>query len=439
MRSFYGSHIYINIANFNEIIEREEKKTKNVIHSLHALDTYFRSIECVGRKYFGNEFVAEKITNSRLHLVIQGELSEIKGNNVLQLAGFAYILAMLFTHIGKYNSLDQFEIQIGCDYGKVRWFEFSAGEYREETSIGFSANYAAKLQSTSSLNTIRLSEDVYNCLPENTLKLFEKISDERLKKYTDSPCYTATLSSCADLFSYTSESELAHEIAENVNLEDIQMRSINSQLRFERLSKTSCVKFDGVAVMADVRGSTQKFKDDDSNIDQMAELLKNILLTMYTTMTEKGTHVQFQGDKEFAVFNKTETRNCAKDTVIASLKLLDRIPTLTVQIGEGQAYGTMFASKIGANGERDNVIIGSVVNRADENEDLRAEEHQLVIDRNTYLFIQTNDPILASLFSSKDQYTWYTEAGYKDYLSKVQTENFRKSTESRSYNGAWNR
>ena len=99
----------------------------------------------------------------------------------------------------------------------------------------------------------------------------------------------------------------------------------------------------------------------------------------------------------------------------------------------------MFASKIGANGERDNVIIGSVVNRADENEDLRAEEHQLVIDRNTYLFIQTNDPILASLFSSKDQYTWYTEAGYKDYLSKVQTESFRKSTESRSYNGAWNR
>lgn len=40
-----GIHFYINISNMNEIIIDEEETQHSVTHSLHALDTYFTSIE----------------------------------------------------------------------------------------------------------------------------------------------------------------------------------------------------------------------------------------------------------------------------------------------------------------------------------------------------------------------------------------------------------
>ena len=47
MKRRKGIHFYINIRNFNNIILDEEAMTGNVTHSLHALDTFFSSIEKV--------------------------------------------------------------------------------------------------------------------------------------------------------------------------------------------------------------------------------------------------------------------------------------------------------------------------------------------------------------------------------------------------------
>ena len=41
-----GLHFYINISNFNDILEKEEEdKQTEPKHAIHALDTYFSSIE----------------------------------------------------------------------------------------------------------------------------------------------------------------------------------------------------------------------------------------------------------------------------------------------------------------------------------------------------------------------------------------------------------
>ncbi len=44
MNKITGIHFYINIVNFNNIILDEEAKTKEVTHSIHALDTFFSTI-----------------------------------------------------------------------------------------------------------------------------------------------------------------------------------------------------------------------------------------------------------------------------------------------------------------------------------------------------------------------------------------------------------
>ena len=55
MKRRKGIHFYINIRNFNNIILDEEAMTGNVTHSLHALDTFFSSIENYGKKEYGGK------------------------------------------------------------------------------------------------------------------------------------------------------------------------------------------------------------------------------------------------------------------------------------------------------------------------------------------------------------------------------------------------
>ena len=69
MQKQTGIHFYINIQEFAKIVCDEENKTGGVTHSIHALDTFFSSIENFGKKVSKN-LVVEKITGSRLHLYI---------------------------------------------------------------------------------------------------------------------------------------------------------------------------------------------------------------------------------------------------------------------------------------------------------------------------------------------------------------------------------
>ena len=70
MKRLEGIHFYINVENLNEVILDEEKKTNKVNHSVHAIDTYFSSIEHFGKTHFPETFVIEKITGSRLHMYV---------------------------------------------------------------------------------------------------------------------------------------------------------------------------------------------------------------------------------------------------------------------------------------------------------------------------------------------------------------------------------
>lgn len=60
MRRFEGVHFYVNVANFNEVVFDEETRLGKVNHSIHALDTYFSSIESFGKKNFPDRFVVER-------------------------------------------------------------------------------------------------------------------------------------------------------------------------------------------------------------------------------------------------------------------------------------------------------------------------------------------------------------------------------------------
>ena len=175
MRKQTGGHFYINILNFNDVVEAEEQTQKELKHSIHALDTFFSSIETYGKKYYANEFVVEKVTGSRLHMYVQTEDIQNAFSIIADISAYAFSLTdFMSSEIAKYKTLLKFSIQIGADFGRFYEFEFHSEEIEEMTTIGYPANFAAKLQNLAAKSQLNISEIMFDSLPLRQKNLFIK-------------------------------------------------------------------------------------------------------------------------------------------------------------------------------------------------------------------------------------------------------------------------
>ena len=448
MQKLSGIHFYINIVNFNQIILDEENRTGEVTHAIHALDTFFTSIETFGKK-LSKTFIVEKITGSRLHLYVVDEL--IPAFQVVkEVSAYAYKLSKYInTEIPKYKTLKDFFINVGVAHGLFYDFKFTTKEdYSETTSIGYAANFAAKLQALSSLNRFSISEDIYDTLPEDEKKGYEKIDEPSIQKYGQEKYYTIHLVHLSSLFSISdSEMIAAKDYANSANLGDIEFTEVRAPLNFRALSKKQCKKLEGIPVFADVRGFTCQFKEDDSNLDEMTRKTQQILESMYRISTQyHGIHVQFQGDRELSLYHNVPestvngctvpAEKCFKYAVLASMRMIDAVKPYSVHIGVGEDFGKLFATKIGARGEKDNILLGETVIRADEMEEKNAGEDQVVITSDVYNGLKNEDAYLASKFKKVNSY-FVATIGYQEYLRLASFRQQSNNTSQNKYNGAW--
>lgn len=448
MQKLKGIHFYINITNFNDIILDEESKTGEVTHAIHALDTFFTSVETFGKKQSKN-LVVEKITGARLHLYVVDDI-ESAFQVVKAVSAYSFKLAKyLNSDIPKYKTLKDFYINIGVAYGKFYDFEFTTKEgFSELTTIGYAANYAAKLQALSGWDRISISEDIYNALPEGEKKHFEKIDEPSIKKYDQDKYYTEHLVYIDSPVAITDvDMTTAKDYANSDNLKDIDFAAVRAPLNFRNLSKTQCKKLDGIPVFADVRGFTCQFEEDDSNLEEMAQKTQQILSAMYQVSTEHGgIHVQFQGDRELSLYHNIPGQNvngvyqseqkCFKAAILASMRMIDNVKPYTVHIGVGEDFGRLFATKIGARGEKDNILLGETVILADTMEDKHAGEDQVAITSEVYNGLKSEDANLANQFKKVGN-CFIATIGYKEYVSSVSFQQQRANTARNNYNGAW--
>ena len=191
-------------------------------------------------------------------------------------------------------------------YGKFYDFEFKTKEgFSELTTIGYAANFAAKLQALSGLNKISISEDIYNKLPADEQKKYEKLCEKTIEKYGKHKYYTAYLASIKSPVEITdADLQAAKNYANSDNLKDIDFAGVRAPLKFRDLNKTQCKKMEGIPVFADVRGFTSQFEEDDGNLEEMAKKTQELLEAMYRVNTEHGgIHVQFQGDRELSLYH----------------------------------------------------------------------------------------------------------------------------------------
>lgn len=450
MKRQEGIHFYINIVNFNDIILDEEAKTKKVTHAIHALDTFFSSVESYAKRLYGTTLTVEKITGSRLHLYVVDSIaaafSVVKAVSV-----FAYQLSgYINKEISKYKTLLDFRIQVGVAYGRFYDFDFTTREgYSELTTIGHAANYAAKLQALTGSSKISISENVYDCLSAAEQEDYTKITDESIIRYGHECYYTMCLSKLhSPVIIKSDEFDAIKKKVNFVNLDDIEYSGVRKALNYANISKTQIKSMRGIPVFADVRGFTCQFKEDDSNLAEMAQKTQSVLFSMYnTTVQHGGIHIQFQGDRELALYHdipETEDNNgvriaevrCFKQAILGAMRMIDAVKPLTLHIGVGEDYGKLFATKFGARGEKDNILLGATVIQADAMEDKHAEEDQIAITKKVYDGLVEEDKLLADQFKKVGDY-FVTTVGYQQFVQKRTFIQQKKNTDQGSYNRAW--
>ena len=434
-----GLHFYINISNFDKVVLEEEQWSGSVNHSIHELDTFFSCIEVFGKEHFPDRFHVEKVTGSRLHMYVLGDIKD-SFTVVAEVSIFANRLtSYLNKEVSKYKMLINFAIQIGASYGTFYDFTFKTQDVEEETSIGFAANYAAKLQGLSEKAHISISSNIFEILDDSYKSVFRCLKSGKIRKFDQDYYATALINDLRSIIDITIDLEKARKYANTLNLTDIVFSEARQKVDFSLLSKKSCKKLYGIPFYSDVRGFTEQFEEDDSNLEEMAYKTQRILTSMYSTVMEiGGVHIQFQGDREEALFHNYGEYNCIEDAVQAGLRIIDKVQEFQVSVGIGESIGRLFATKIGARGEKDNILLGSTVTTADHFEDELADKNQLVIATEIYEYLRTNKPLWAENFRKiRDIEAYRTTIGYKKLLLQAQEKQVEKDTLQNNYNGAW--
>ena len=438
MKKKKGIHFYINVSNFNDIVEDEERRG-GVNHSIHALDTLFTLTEQFGKRNYPDVFVIEKITGARLHMYLYGEPDDTY-EMAASVISYAFEIAeFMGSDIGKYKTLLQFEIQAGVAAGSFYEYIFNKEEYEEMTTIGFACNYAAKLQGLTNSGHITVSEDVYNSISDAYERsAFVRRTSPSITKYKQSCYYEAKIAGLKRRVLLTERSrEQIRNYANQRNLTGMKFPNVTQSLSLEKLSSANGRRIEGIPVFADVRDFTSQFKPDDSNLEKMAEKTRQILEKLYTTTVGKGgVHVQFQGDREFVLFHNVGEQKCFKEAVLGGMRMIDAVKPYSVHIGVGEAFGKMYAVKIGARGEKDKLIIGRTVNEADRMEDEKAAEDQLAISTEVYEGLRIQDSYLAKQFRPEGN-VYITCMGFSEYTDRLKFAKHTSETKGHGYNGAW--
>ena len=136
-----------------------------------------------------------------------------------------------------------------------------------------------------------------------------------------------------------------------------------------------------------------------------------------------------------ALFHNIDNQTCYTKAIITSMKLLDEIHG-EITIGVGASFGKLIATKFGARGNKDNILLGKTINEADKLEDYEAKEGEIVISCELFEKIINENYDLAAVFNRRKEY-YVTSCGYKEFVYHLQCKEAKKNKNENKYNGAW--
>lgn len=450
-----GVHFYVNIKNLIDIIKEEADKDDDLKRTLHRLQTYFTGFTTLIGLYGG---IVEKYTSGRAHVYfnVDEDNKEDAIENILKtVVACIYYNNKIFNELSKYKqySYPDFKVHAGVDYGDFIEYEIEDDiNDTEFTTVGAVANNSAKIQSYAKQNYIYILDRFYNELSSSLQDKFVELTEDEKKnikgKIKNSKIYKAHYN---NIFDEEKMDELEEELkdvktkvegeAKKLNITEITFEGARAKLDFNGLSLSGKnKKFTAGVLCADIRGFTKLFNKSDNNLEDLFDVMTEIYDIMGQTVNEyEGIKAQYQGDRIVAVFHDFTG---SSDYVIRLLKsafalnekiqklnsredIQEKLGNKNIAIGIGCSTGDIIATRLGAKGNKDNIILGEVVLNADNCEDRYAEKNNTVINKAFKYMIKDKTDIveyevLNEVFSSISTTSYYkTSTTLSDFNNDV--------------------
>lgn len=457
MEKLNGIHLYVNIKNILDIIKHEEHKDEDLKRTIHRLQTYFVGFTKVITIFGGR---VEKYTGGRAHVVI-----EISDNNKDIEQAIKTVVACLMFNNDIFNSLSKysqykypnFKVHAGMDYGEYVWYEIEDDLSEcEDTTIGGVANNSAKIQSFANKDYIYIMDRLYRELPQKLKDKFIELDNQKMKeikgKIKNSKIYEAKYNAVFDDSVMKDISKKLEDVkkkveeeANKLNISEITFSDAKVKVDFSKLSINNNKKLHGGILCADIRGFTKLFNKNDSNLDELCEVMKELYSVMATTVNEEsGIKVQYQGDRIVALFNDFDGGDPYIIRMLRSaFRLNDRIQELNsrsdiseklknngIAIGIGCGCGNIIATRLGTHGNKDNIILSYASKEADKCEDDYAGKNSIVICKllhdeildeaknSNYIEYKVLQDIFISISTTGYYSTSTTYSGFKEQIEE---------------------
>lgn len=451
-----GIHFYVEVKNLLDIIKDEESKDDDLKRTLHRLNTFFTGFSALIKEYGGK---VEKYTGGRAHVSFEDNLEDgCIDENVMEAMIACYIYTNnIFNQLGKYSQYPAFQVHGGIDYGEFYDHTIIENDGSEEyTSIGSVANNSAKIQFYAKKDYIyatgKLVENLSDEIKEKFVEMSVEEKAEFSSKLKDTSVFKAKYTDVFDASKRDDMEASLKDIKEKVknesnalNLSDITFESCAAQLNFSNLSlkgknkRLEC----GAVVCADIRGFTKLFESNDSNLDNLKDVMEEFYKIMGTCADDtQGTKVQYQGDRIVVVYNDYSG---AEDAALRAIKCaftlnqkiqeLDADPQIklklnynSIGIGIGCGWGKIIATRLGGFGCKDNIVLSEAYQMANKAEDQYAEAGQTVIGKKLkeYIDQQVKEGldefgVLQDMFKAISTTGMYvSEATINEYVQKLE-------------------
>lgn len=396
--------LYICLNNMDDLVENGNGSA-SLPKILNAAGVYYKYVEqfikALNPQSDGDKgpVYVEKVTGARIHIMFPVTSTSRAQNLFWRIVAYAKELADDLNHANLLPQGKSFCINMGADYGECIHFPFNYRDIYEDNSFGEPSSKAAKLQSVAPSGQLLMSAAAESILKQQSgMTFFDKsvIDDATLsraqRKYPGIMVTSFSLRTlqkeASDSLDRSDRTRFIDELASN-NRTFFQINEAK-----EINLATSPSRMNGFIFYADIRGST-KMLNNKQALSVVASLQNRQLMRSVDAVLDNSlSHIQIQGDRESAYLNANDDDGYIKvEKVIESAFAAIEGGKNGLPVGVGVAYGSFYGRQVGRSNEKDNLILGKSVSRADEAEDdVAYEDNAIAIDSFTYwLAMKSND------------------------------------------------
>ncbi|MDH5581923.1 MAG: hypothetical protein OEY33_08435, partial [Bdellovibrionales bacterium] len=400
VRRVNGAHIYIDTPNFHELVWKcrdDKSKQKKLIRALNTLQRVWSDI-CKD-----TDLVSIQIQSSRLHLICYKPYDNFSKIVEVAVSASLDFITYIYEIFNKsFGELDNFRCSAGVAFGEFLVCNIGAKGNRELLSIGSPANMGAKILNGS--RNVTLTKEAYDLLPDDLKKLFSSKTIRGYKVYKlPSATWDNQSNEIRDKYcsNYNNDSlkGITEDYKASIKLDDIDIAGINEKICFDSLTEKNCKRFHSSNLFADLDGFTKLIQEaeDDAQVKELVRIFHGVRAELQSVIQDfSGTVVSHRGDCVIGTFScptgKEDKNSRIKNSIEAAIGINSSMVLLNeyfseyknLKIAIGMDEGLTIATRLGKQGQKENIIIGTSVIAAETVQQFYTEGDFTSISKNCF-------------------------------------------------------